>query len=234
MCITFLYWWSTFNETRSIPRKCFKNLSMSKQSPTLTGPRWKLQANWAQKVSKQITRTNIVIEQHPVWQPKTLTNFCSRHWFLFNSLTPMKSHDCPLFNELRWWVITLPIFVCCQHLIARKFAELVGFNRGIQLFNSACCFDELSRVSILCISNASFETAVSQCQNLISWANIYDHGVRQGNMGQILSQWQRPVASSVAMDLLHWAMRTSLHRFIVITIEMASKGGELFAVVDLL
>ncbi len=37
----------------------------------------------------------------------------------------------------------------------------------------------------------------------------------------ILAQWQRPVASSEALDLLHWAMRTVTYRRIAMAIKMA-------------
>ena len=46
----------------------------------------------------------------------------------------MDSHDRPLFNKLYWQLVTLTIFVRCQRLIARKVAELSGFNPGIQIF----------------------------------------------------------------------------------------------------
>jgi hypothetical protein len=36
----------------------------------------------------------------------------------------------------------------------------------------------------------------------------------------ILAQWRRPVASSKALDLLHWAMRTVLYRRTIIAINM--------------
>jgi len=39
----------------------------------------------------------------------------------------------------------------------------------------------------------------------------------------ILGRWQRPVASSVAMDLLHWVMRIVLHRRTRKVIKMARK-----------
>jgi hypothetical protein len=32
------------------------------------------------------------------------------------------------------------------------------------------------------------------------YAKIDDHGIRQNNTGQILTQWRRPVASRVALD----------------------------------
>ena len=42
-------------------------------------------------------------------------------------------------------------------LMARKIAELFGLNRGVRPFYAACCFDELSRGSVSCLLNASFE-----------------------------------------------------------------------------
>jgi hypothetical protein len=53
-------------------------------------------------------------------------------------------------------------------------------------------------------------------------------------MGQILAQLWRPVASKVALDMLHWVMRLALHRRIVIAIEMAREGGAFFSVIDFL
>ncbi len=40
-------------------------------------------------------------------------------------------------------------------------------------------------------------------------------------LGVILAQWQRPVASIKALDLLHWAMRAVTYRRIAMAIEMA-------------
>ncbi len=40
-------------------------------------------------------------------------------------------------------------------------------------------------------------------------------------LGVILAQWQRPVASSEALDLLHWAMHVVTYRRIAMAIKMA-------------
>jgi hypothetical protein len=32
-----------------------------------------------------------------------------------------------------------------------------------------------------------------------------------GQYGQVVTQWRHPVASGVALDMLHWAMRFVLH-----------------------
>ena len=54
-----------------------------------------------------------------------------------------------------------------------------------------------------------------------------------GDTGQILTQWRHPVASRVALNLPHWAMRLAPDRLIRMAIEMAREAGPLFSVVDL-
>ncbi len=49
---------------------------------------------------------------------------------------------------------------------------------------------------------------------------------------QILAQWQHPVASSEALDPLHWAMYAALHRCIIAAVEMSCNGGVLFPIID--
>jgi hypothetical protein len=44
-------------------------------------------------------------------------------------------------------------------------------------------------------------------------------------LGIILAQWQRPVASSEALDLLHWEMHVVTYRRIAMAIKMASFAG---------
>ncbi len=110
-------------------------------------------------------------------------------------------------------------------MIARKIAELFGLNPGGRPFYAACCFDVLSRGSVSCLLNASFKTVVSQRHNSIFYAEIDDHGIRRGDMGQILAQWRHLMASRVALDLLVWAMRSVLYRLIRMAIKMASEVG---------
>ena len=122
----------------------------------------------------------------------------------FNSLTPMDGCDHPLLNELFWWLVSSPIFIRCQCLIARKVCELFHLKRGIWPFYTAFCFDELSRGYVSCLLNASFKTAISQHHNLGFYAKINDHGIHRGDTGQILTQWRHVVASRVVLDLLYW------------------------------
>jgi len=47
-----------------------------------------------------------------------------------------------------------------------------------------------------------------------------DHGGRRGNTAQALARWQHPVASSEALDVIHWAMRPTSYRCIAMAIEI--------------
>ncbi len=60
------------------------------------------------------------------------------------------------FTTVRGTVVSQRIFVRCQRLMARMLAFGLGFNRGVRPFYAACCFDVLSRGSVLCLLNASF------------------------------------------------------------------------------
>ncbi len=50
-------------------------------------------------------------------------------------------------------------------------------------------------------------------------------GGRWGNTEQVVAQWRHPVASGVALDMLHWAMRFVLHRRTAMAIKMANVRG---------
>ncbi len=111
-------------------------------------------------------------------------------------------------------------FCPLSRLMARKISELFGLNRGLQPFYTACCFGELSRGSVSCLLTASFKTAVSQHHNSIFGANIDDHGVCLGNMGQIIAQWRRLMASRIPLDLPYWAMCLVSYRLIHMAVKM--------------
>jgi hypothetical protein len=51
---------------------------------------------------------------------------------------------------------------------------------------------------------------------------IVDHGGCRGNTARALTQWQHLVALHEATDVLHWAMRPTLHHRIRMAIEIAS------------
>ena len=55
---------------------------------------------------------------------------------------------------------------------------------------------------------------ISTTPQINFYAKIDDHGIRRGDTGRILAQWQNPVASRVALDLPYWAMRSASYRLI--------------------
>ncbi len=50
-------------------------------------------------------------------------------------------------------------------------------------------------------------------------------GGRWGNTYQVVTQWWRPVASGVALDMPHWAMPSVLLRRTAVAIKTAGKRG---------
>jgi len=50
-------------------------------------------------------------------------------------------------------------------------------------------------------------------------------GSCRGDTERVVTQWRRSVASGEALVMLHWAMRSVLHRRTAIAIEMARNGG---------
>jgi hypothetical protein len=50
-------------------------------------------------------------------------------------------------------------------------------------------------------------------------------GGRWDNTEQVVARWRHPVASGVALDMLHWAIHFVLHRWIAMAIKMANVGG---------
>ena len=114
-------------------------------------------------------------------------------------------------------------FFSCLRLIARKLAVLFGFNHGVRPFYAACHFDEVRREPPFCFLSA---------HNSIFYTKIDDLEVRRGDAGRILTWWQRPVVSKIAQDLVYRTMRSAPYCLIRMAIEMASKGGACFSVVN--
>jgi hypothetical protein len=50
-------------------------------------------------------------------------------------------------------------------------------------------------------------------------------GGRRGDTEQVVTRWQRPVVSDVALEMMHWAMPRALIQRLRIAIEMACNGG---------
>ncbi len=47
-------------------------------------------------------------------------------------------------------------------------------------------------------------------------------GGRWGDTERVVARWRRPLASGVALDMLHWAMHLVLHRLTTMAIKMAN------------
>jgi hypothetical protein len=77
------------------------------------------------------------------------------------------------------------------------------------------CWLKLCFGSVLCVS-----------------LKFVDHGDRQGNTVQALDRWQHPVASSEALDVLHWAMCPTLYCHICTAIKNASYSPTFFVIAD--
>ncbi len=50
-------------------------------------------------------------------------------------------------------------------------------------------------------------------------------GGRQGDTERVVAKWQCPMASGVALDMLHWEMLQVLLQRLTMAIEMARNGG---------
>jgi hypothetical protein len=57
---------------------------------------------------------------------------------------------------------------------------------------------------------------------------IVDHGGRCGDAIRALARWRHPVASSEALDVLHWVIRPALYRRIRMAIDIVVDLPELF------
>ena len=69
---------------------------------------------------------------------------------------------------------------------------------------------------------------ISTTPQIDFYAKIDDHGIRRGDTGRILAQWQNPVASRVALDLPYWAMRSASYRPILMAIKNCSPIRSIF------
>jgi hypothetical protein len=50
-------------------------------------------------------------------------------------------------------------------------------------------------------------------------------GGRWGDTEQVVARWRHPVASGVALDMLHWVMHFVLHWRTAMAIKTAKNGG---------
>ncbi len=104
-------------------------------------------------------------------------------------------------------------------ILARWGRRLVASNKSLNLLYRAMCV-VLYRRTAAAIKMASLlgtffrHSFVSCCP-----------GGRWGDTEQVVARWHCPVASRVALDMLHWAKGFLSHRRTAMAIEMADDGG---------
>ena len=99
---------------------------------------------------------------------------------------------------------------------------LCGFNCGVPPFYTACPFDDLSRGSVSCLLNASFEKQLHNATTRCFAPKLMTMASARAIRGKYLpdARWWHPVASRVALDLPYRAMRSAPYRLIGMAIKV--------------
>jgi hypothetical protein len=101
--------------------------------------------------------------------------------------------------------------------ILARWQHLVASNKGLNLLHWAMCAVTYRRIA-MAIKTASFLGVFVDCCLFTCCP-----GGRWVNTEQVVAQCRRPVASGVALDMLHWAMPSVLLRRTAVAIKTA--GG---------
>ncbi len=109
------------------------------------------------------------------------------------------------------WLLLATIFAQWQHLDAS--------NKALNLLHQAMHAVLYRRTA------AAIKMACKVGQFFCRCFVCCSPGGRWGNTEQVATQWRHPVASRVALDMLHWAMPSILLRRTAMAIEMASGWG---------
>ena len=100
----------------------------------------------------------------------------------------MDRHDCPFVGKLLWCLVSSPMFVHCQQLIARKTSKLFSSHRAVSQLHKACGIDDVtSRGSVVFLFAASFGGAVFTATTLFVCAETDGPGSRWGDTVQIVA-----------------------------------------------
>ena len=90
---------------------------------------------------------------------------------------------------------------------------------ALDLLNQAICVVLYRRIAMAI-------EMVSQCGSFFRLCLVFCHPISQRvNTERVVTKWWHPVASRVAMDMLHWAMPSVLLQRACMTIEMGRGGG---------
>ncbi len=104
-------------------------------------------------------------------------------------------------------------------IILAQWWRPVASSKALDLLHQAMCAVTYRRIA-MAIKTASFVGISVDCC-------LFDccPGGRWGDMKQVVAWCRHPVASRVALDMLHWAMHFVLHRRTAIAIKTANNGG---------
>lgn len=180
-------------------------------------------------VNQSLKRLNTILTP-PTKHPISLGKHFSSVWYVIQIL--LMQPNCylpPSFNETKsgknnkktwcWYfrfMLTEQILTWCWHSVASR--------KAIHLLYLVILRSEWYRCTATTIEMASKVGAFVHCHF------AYCHpGGHWGNTEWILAQWQHPGTSSVALDVLHWVMHSSLPQRFCMTIEMAHVGGTFVA-----
>jgi hypothetical protein len=102
----------------------------------------------------------------------------------------------------------------------------VASSKALNLLHQAMCAVTYRRIA-MAIKTASFVRVFVDC---CLFACSPDG--RWGNTEQVVAQCQHPVASGVALDMLHWAMRFVLHRQTAMAIKWPTTEEHVDGIID--
>ncbi len=109
--------------------------------------------------------------------------------------------------------------IILSDIILARWQRPVASSKALDLLHWAMC-TVLYRRTAKAINMATFLGVFVDCCLFACCP-----GGRWGDTEQVVFQWQHPVASGVALDMLHWAMHFVLHRRTAMAIKMANVGG---------
>jgi hypothetical protein len=104
-------------------------------------------------------------------------------------------------------------------IILARWRRPVASSKALDLFNWAMRAVTYRRIA-MAIKTATFLGIFVDCCLFACCP-----GGHWGNTEQVVTQWWLPGASSVALDLLRWAMPRSLLQRVCMAIKMACDGG---------
>jgi hypothetical protein len=114
--------------------------------------------------------------------------------------------------------LVCPIGVISEQVLNR-WRCLVAFMKAMNLFQWAMHVVYYHRIAM------TIETAIKWVHILHLCFVCCRPGSRQSDKERVVTRWQCPVASGVALDMLHWAMPHVLLQRLCMAILMACRGG---------